>query len=224
LELQLKRAIVFGAFAIVGFTAMELATASTTAPVEVLLPEGGFDDGPTTGDGFSFDTGGTCTGPTFTSAGSGNAGCAGFGGGGGVGGQGGGAAIALFVSGTSDVTMKNGGGLFVGFGGAGGPGGMGGNGGSGVTGAVGTPASCATDCDSGCMPFTLDGGAGGVGGQGGGGGFGGGGAGGPLYFYATFGPATVSIPGATLDASAYEGIPGAGGTPNGIAGVEAQHP
>ncbi len=216
-------------FAIVAFTAMELATASTTMPAEAFGSGDGADDGSDDGsssDGVSFGDTGIClaSGPTTTWGQDGGVGCAGFGGSGGIGGQGGGAAIALFVSGdTSDVTMKNGGGLFVGFGGAGGPGGMGGDGGMGYTGPVGLPTSCQGDCDSGCALSFVDGGAGGVGGPGGVGGYGGGGAGGPLYFYATFGTPMITIPSATLSVSAFEGTPGAGGFPNGIDGGQAQH-
>ncbi len=185
-------------------------------------------DGGTTSDGGSLDGTTTCVPSTISAvcAPDGGPGCAGSGGGGGTGGQGGGAAIALFVSGNSDVTMTHGA-LFTGFGGTGGQGGAGGIGSSGAPGNNGASVSCHQTCDMTCQPsggFVLDGGVGGTAGNGGPGGTGGGGAGGPTYLYATQGAAVVTLSADALAASKFKGAPGPGGLPNGPDGGQGDHP
>ncbi len=146
-------------------------------------------DGPFAGDGGTALDSSTCTlsGGGSACAPDGGPGCGGNGGSGGTGGQGGGAAIALFVSGASDVTMIHGA-LFTGYGGAGGAGGPGGGGAPGVQGPTGADVPCGSTCgivNSVCQPngTPLTAGTGGTATDGGTGGTGGGGAGGSTYFY-----------------------------------------
>ena len=198
----MKRDIVY---AIVGAALVLMPTMLTSrspmGPADVAVPPD------------NISVGCTCTGLVDACAGSGAPGCGGNGGGGGTGGQAGGAAIALFVSGNSSVTMNNGG-LVAAWGGNGGQGGNGGGGAGGNTGNTGGAVPCPTDCDSGT---TLAGGSGGTGGTGGVGGQGGGGAGGPLCLYAINGPVIVTFNG--TQTNNYAGEAGAGGLPNGTSGT-----
>ena len=179
---------------------------------ELGVPEGGTPDATPPPDAGGSDTS-ICT-PTGQCAPDGGPGCAGYGGGGGTGGNGGGAAVALFVSGTSSVKISNGG-LVVGNGGPGGPGGAGGGGGAGSLGTFGSDITCN------CGVSELDAGAPGMGGPGGSGGAGGGGAGGPTCLYATVGmSASVLIVDDASTNETFKGDAGAGGAPNGTPGVQ----
>jgi hypothetical protein len=164
-------------------------------------------------------TSSTCPTPYCGAAGS--AGCGGGGGNGGTAGGGGGSSIPLFVAGAT--VIGSGGLLQAGNGGSGGAGGPGGPGGAGAGGAPGTATTCETACN--CVPsfccvpsdpVTLEGGApGGMGGTGGAGGQGGGGTGGWSCAYASVQDASVTWNGTRL----IVGEAGAGGPPNGVAGV-----
>jgi hypothetical protein len=163
---------------------------------------------------------------------SGDGGCSGNGGGGGQGGQGGGVSVALYVS-DSTVTAT-GGSMHAGPGGAGGNGGDGGAPGVGVQGATGATSTCYTGATTGtcynncyCLAnqTTIGGGRGGDAGPGGGGGQGGGGAGGSVFLWASYGGSSnVNVAPSTLAASGFAGAGGTGGQPNGVAGVQADHP
>jgi hypothetical protein len=139
-----------------------------------------------------------------TGAGGGSGGAGGCGGPGGGGGGGGGGSFALVVADTP-VTIESceftaGRGGKGGTGGTGGPGGPGGQGGSGGSQAKGGRG----------------GGEGGDGGEGGTGGQGGGGAGGPAIGLVLVGAAT----GTSITTPVFHlGVGGAGGDPNGTAGV-----
>jgi hypothetical protein len=172
-----------------------------------------------------------CT--TMTDCGaSGDAGCSGNGGGGGQGGQGGGVSVALYVS-DSSITCT-GGSLRAGPGGPGGSGGTGGTGGVGIQGATGSTSTCDTGATSGtcynncfcfAYPATIGGGLGGDAGPGGIGGQGGGGAGGSVFLWASYGGSSVvNVDPSTLAASTFAGLGGAGGQPNGVSGLQANHP
>lgn len=188
---------------------------------------GGMETGPFDGgglDGPPLDAG-TCTddvGPVC--APDGGMGCAGGGGLGGTGGQGGAASVALYAIGpTTSVTMTNGA-FVIGHGGTGAPGGDGELGDQGLDGGTGSSVACKSTCSSACaLITTLQPGSPGSGTNGGNGGKGGGGAGGPAYFYVTVTGATVDASAATLGAS-VNGLPGAGGQPNGPDGSAGVHP
>jgi hypothetical protein len=173
----------------------------------------------------------TCTYGTSCGA-SGNPGCSGNGGGGGGGGQGGGVSVALYIS-DSSVTAK-GGSLHAGPGGQGGSGGGGGAAGAGLPGSKGATSSCTASCVAGtcynnCFCYSgsnaIGGGSGGDAGPGGAGGQGGGGAGGSVFLWASSGGSSVvNIDPSTLAASSFVGSGGAGGQPNGVSGLQADHP
>ena len=201
--------------------------------VDASIFDGGTFDGGTfdggTFDGGTFDGGGfdsgVCVFTTFMNnscAQAGNAGCGGSGGPGGAGGKGGGASIALYVNGSSKVTLMNGVSLNTASGGNGGAGGAGGAGAPGMTGPSGNSLTCDIGCGDGgfCNFILLAGGDGGTGSLGGMGQSGGGGAGGPTYLFVA--PNLMQVDAALASPNwlmnSKLGIGGTGGQPNGAAG------
>jgi hypothetical protein len=178
---------------------------------------------------FNPDTGPSCntSSPSQQCGPTGFGGCNGARGLGGGGGAGGGATVALFLSGSSNVTLLNGTTFLTALGGNGGNGASGGFGDAGTTGSPGGQTTCALTCggaDGGCFATStapLDGGSAGFGGPGGNGGTGGGGAGGPSYLVVRLQPAQLTPSVVTSIGDAGPGAPGDGGAPNGQSGDQA---
>jgi hypothetical protein len=159
-----------------------------------------------------------------------NGGCGGVAGTGGGGGAGGGSSIGVYASGGS--VSIHGSVVAAGPGGMGGAGGTGGGGGAGAAGITARPgpqylAAChsqfvvsAFTCQADTPEPYIDAGSNGTeGDQGGQGGTGGGGAGGDSYGYYASG-ATVTVGSGVM---LSHGTAGLAGTPNGMAGVAANH-
>jgi hypothetical protein len=142
-----------------------------------------------------------------TGNGGGGGGSGGVGGSGGAGGGGGGGSFAIYLVNVSAVTIRSNS-LTVGAGGSGGPGGFGGLGGAGGIGGAG---------GNNCTSEIGAGGEGGNGGRGGDGGRGGGGTGGPSVAIAADGVSQFTAP--LMENVISLGGGGAGGAPNGFAGL-----